>query len=322
MKQHFIAWWNLENLFDVENSALRPEWLAKKLAGELKGWTKEVIDKKLTNLSKVISKMNNGTGPDILGVCEVENENVLQLLTKKLKRKYKVAHKDTKDQRGIDIAFLYDSEKYSQVGKLFSYEVIKRAATRDIVQIEMKIKGTNKTFILLGNHWPSRSAGQYESEPFRIIAAETLSYWLERIPVKTNPAIPIIVMGDFNDEPHDRSLREYALSLKNKSKVSSKRNTKPYLYNAMWEIAGQRQGTFFFENEPNVLDQFLFHRNTLLTDSSLTYVDGSTRIEIFDDLKMRTLKGTPIKFSRPSENGFNEDGFSDHFPISCLMEEK
>jgi len=72
---------------------------------------------------------------------------------------------------------------------------------------------------LIGNHWPARSAGQYLSEPYRMIAGETLSYYLDRIQDIRGEDTPIIVMGDFNDTPYDRSLTEYALSTVSKKKI-------------------------------------------------------------------------------------------------------
>ncbi|GAG02021.1 unnamed protein product, partial [marine sediment metagenome] len=86
MDQHFIAWWNLENLFDVEGTPPldRPEWLASALASELRGWTAEVLAKKIAQLAWVIKQMNAGAGPDLLGVCEVENKNVLLKLVSAL----------------------------------------------------------------------------------------------------------------------------------------------------------------------------------------------------------------------------------------------
>jgi len=113
MDKHFIAWWNVENLHDVEQSSDRPEWLAKKLKAEVKGWTPSILDRKISQLRSVISRMNNQTGPDILGICEVENARVVDLLAKALSqstgRNYRFVHHDTHDQRGIDQAFIYDA---------------------------------------------------------------------------------------------------------------------------------------------------------------------------------------------------------------------
>ncbi len=84
MNEYYIAWWNVENLFEVEDYPNRSEKLRRTLKNELKGWTKEILDKKISQLSKIISKMNNGNGPDILGICEVENKSVVEKLVNNL----------------------------------------------------------------------------------------------------------------------------------------------------------------------------------------------------------------------------------------------
>ncbi|MCK5208412.1 MAG: hypothetical protein KAQ79_10340, partial [Cyclobacteriaceae bacterium] len=86
MTNHYITWWNVENLFDVKDAPLdrRPEELRRKIKADLNDWTADVLDKKTTNLASVISQMNDGQGPDILGVCEVENRFVLEQLQGKV----------------------------------------------------------------------------------------------------------------------------------------------------------------------------------------------------------------------------------------------
>lgn len=307
--EYFFAWWNLENLFDSVN-ADRPDWLKKKLAKELKGWTTEVLEKKLKKLSEIINSMNAGNGPDLLGVCEVENKTVLEKLVNKLNptRQYAIAHHDTTDKRAIDVAFIYDSEKFEATHQ-FDYVVRKRNATRDIFQVNFKTKN-GKILVCLGNHWPARSAGQYKSEPYRIIAAETLSYWIERIPDYTGDCTAILAMGDFNDEPFNRSMKEYALSQNNSKKVSSKRSKKPYLFNCMWKLLAEGKGTYHFDSW-NMLDQFLVNKHFFGDDSCFNFADTSiyTPKEIVKNSK-------PKKFGRPSnKRSFNPEGYSDHFPI-------
>jgi len=84
------------------------------LKAEVKGWTPSIPDRKISQLSSVISRMNNQTGPDILGICEVENAGVVDLLTIALSQStggnYRFVHHDTHDQRGVDQAFIYDAD--------------------------------------------------------------------------------------------------------------------------------------------------------------------------------------------------------------------
>lgn len=320
MTDYYIAWWNVENLFDTSTSTTRPDWLQKKLNAELKGWTAAVLDQKCKQLARVINAMNDGAGADILGVCEVESKAVLDKLVASLNlpgRDYGVRHHDTSDARGIDVAFIYDKHKFTADTKIFDRVILKRNATRDIVQVNFKTKPGGKDLILIGNHWPSRLGGRFESEPYRILAAETLSYWLDRIPDKMGSEVSVIVMGDFNDDAFDRSVVDYALAVRDKKKVASKRSKKPYLYNLSWGLYGENRGTHYY-NHWGVLDQIMVNRPLVRTDSALRLIDGS-----FDtfapDFVFKNAK--PRRFSRPAKKDFDRDGYSDHLPVFVKISE-
>lgn len=323
MANHFIYWWNLENLFDVEGSPDRPVWLEKELQSELAGWDSQVLDKKIGNLCSIIKKFNNGAGPDILGACEVENKNVVKKLAaqvgKEVGRKYKVLHKDTKDQRGIDIAIIYDEGKYKPDSKVFSLEVIKRNATRDLFQVQLTTE-TGHELILIGNHWPARSEGKLESEPYRIIVAETLAYWIERIHEKKGENADIVLMGDFNDNPYDRSITEYLLASNNRKIVAGAKNH--VLLNLMYPFIAEGLGTHVFGSEINVLDQFMVSKSIAANSPDNNFKIERTAIICFDEPEQAKGKyNTPVRFGRPS-SGYNENGFSDHLPIEMVLSEK
>lgn len=317
MSTHNIYWWNVENLFDIENAPDRPEWLNKAIAKDLKGWDATMLNKKLENLNAVISKFNNNTGPDILGVCEIENKNVLDRLVVKMKattgRNYKVLHHDTSDQRGIDIAFLYDTALYTDDNRIFSLEVMKRSATRDLFQVHLTTL-TGNELVLIGNHWPSRMGGQYETEPFRIMVAETLSYWVERIH-EEKPNANIILMGDFNDNPFDRSLTNYLLASPSIHKVENAKNH--LFYNPMFDFLGKQIGTHVYNGEQNILDQFMVSKSLITHNNPFSF----DKVDIIAYPEM--IKGeykTPIRFKLP-KNKFNLNGFSDHLPIELIISE-
>lgn len=150
--------------------------------------------------------MNAGLGPDILGVCEVENAYVLAALSSRLNaaiagRRYAAVHADsTRDHRGIDTAFVYDGVRFAvDPEAVFSHFVMRRTGTRDITQATFTTQG-GRDIVALCNHWPSRTGGTYESRGYRMTAAETLSYRHQRIWEVRGRDIPIIAMGDFNDE--------------------------------------------------------------------------------------------------------------------------
>lgn len=318
MANYYVTWWNLENLFDSEN-APRTDKLRRALKKELEGWSDEILEKKIKQLVKMLRTINGSNGPDILGVCEVENENVLKKfrdsLQQTLDRGYKIIHADTQDERGIDVAFLYDKDKFAvDPQKVFFHVIVKRYATRDIVQANFRSKISNTEFVLVGNHWPSRSGGQLESEPYRMMAGETLAYFNQRIQDVHSQAIPILVMGDFNDEPFNRSITEYAKSTVSADRVLNAHSV-PWLYNLMWEAIGSRAGTFYYSDAFNVLDQFMVSRGMLIDNAKLKVQQGSIRIEIFPEM---SKNGIPRKFGRPAE-ALDQEGYSDHFPISLVL---
>jgi len=319
MTDYYIAWWNLENLFDVENSTQRPDWLKKRLKNELVGWNQQILDRKISQLARIILQMNGHQGPDILGVCEVENQPVLQQLVDSLSslgRNYAIAHHDNSDERGIDAAFIYDSNKF-EFERQFFYVVLRRNATRDLFQVNLRT-ASGRDLILVGNHWPARRDGQYASEPYRIMAAETLSYWHERIHEVKGEDVALLMMGDFNDEPHNRSLTEYALSTHSLTKVKNARTSR--LYNLMWPLMGQCLGTFYFDNFPMMLDQFLVSKGLLRNNAPIQVRSDSVKIEAFPEMISGGDYPDPIGFGRPSDN-LNLDGFSDHYPISLALQE-
>ena len=320
MIKHFVGWWNLENLFDVEDSKDRPPWLKKRLQKELEGWNSKILAEKINQLSKIISKMNDGRGPDILGVCEVENKPVVEQLVKSLNfvgRNYKVAHHDTSDGRGIDVAFIYDNDRF-EFEQQFSHEVIKRAATRDLFQVNLVGKQSGENLIVVGNHWPSRMGGEYETEPFRIVAAETLSYWYKRIREEKGKDVAIVIMGDFNDEPHSRSITKYALGTNTMIELRKARS--PKLFNLMWGLMGTGLGTHYMGSSHAMFDQFMISKGFLNENRHFKVkLDSAEIIRYPEMMSSNDYKG-PIRFGRPYK-GLNKNGFSDHFPISLELEE-
>ena len=329
MTDYFVAWWNVENLFSVEGDPNRIPWLAAKLKEELKGWTQVVLDKKLAQLAKVILSMNGGRGPDLLGVCEIESKQVLEQLVALLKplgRAYKLVHHDTSDQRGIDVAFLYDSARFStKVKEVFSHTILRRTGTRDLFQVSFYTKPGKNRLVVIGNHWPSRSGGQYESEPYRLLAGETLSYWLERIRevLKSQPSDPepsVLVMDDFNDEPFNRSLTEYALGQRTDRLLKSKRAESPYLLNLTWLLLADGSGTFAFGGEPNLLDQLLVNRGFFTDESPWRVTEKQRRDRSSAGASRQTRCPAPFRPSvgqeqlrsdrlqRPSDGGVPDRG--------------
>ncbi|MEM7337642.1 MAG: endonuclease/exonuclease/phosphatase family protein [Actinomycetota bacterium] len=336
MTDHRIAFWNLENLFAPEGFPDREPWIARSMASDLTGWTEELFNRKISQLTTIISQIG-GSGPDVLGVCEVENRFVLDELTASLNaattgRTYGVVHADnTFDRRGIDTAFVYDTTRFEvDPEAVFSHFVMRRTGTRDITQVTFTDSDGNE-FVALANHWPSRSGGAIQSAGFRATAGETLAYWHERTREVRGADIPIIALGDLNDDPWDPSVLYNANA--SRERGDTERAQSARFHNLSWDYlrndavdhrGGERaiDGTLYYRNNGNVFDQILVNRSLLRGERGLTVIDETAGIEMIPAMVDHRVSHGPIRFGLPDgepEENVNQDGFSDHFPVSVVI---
>lgn len=339
MTEHHIAFWNVENLFGPQDHPHRIDWVANAMRRDLMGWSEALYNTKQDQLARVICGMNNGAGPDILGLCEVEDRHVLMDLVARLNpalgRNYGIVHADNeRDRRGIDTAFLYDTARYSvDPALIFNHFVIRRTGTRDILQATFRTP-EGRELVCLANHWPSRSGGALQSAGFRATAGETLSYWHRRIREEApdQDRTCVLALGDFNDDPWDGSVRFNANATRERGDVE--RALSPRFYNLAWEYlewahesrGGERRelnGTLYFRNDGNVFDMILAGRPLLdKGDAAFKVLDGTARPEPIADMVSDSVSRGPIRFGLPrGEVAENVDvtGYSDHFPVSVRL---
>lgn len=344
------AFWNVGNLFDTT---------ASELATDLEftpadGWTQQVYEAKVKNLAAVLNALHGGTGPDLLGLCEVENVNVVNDLIKAMGRNdLQVAHIDSPDIRGIDCTLVYSDKLFRKPAKseMQGHTVHTRYATRDVFEVRLKLKGTGNTpeLIVLVNHWPSRKNGQYETEPLRITAAEHTgrlvdsylkytkkefqdakpAFTLEKLRERWNRNV--LLMGDFNDEPYSRSILDYLQASKDLDHVEEElkgaAGGKPptlesylkrsaYLYNAMWpQLATPDRGTHFFSQATNSMNLL---DQFMVTRGLYFGLQGlkldPASVTIFNQPPAADAKGRPFNFDREKMTGA-----SDHLPITAKI---
>jgi len=162
-----IAFWNVENLFDLLDD---PHTNDNEFAIDgKKNVTQEIYDLKLKNMAEVINALDT----DILGLCEIENRFVLKELDSAVARDYKIIHYDSPDNRGIDVALLYDPKKLTVThSEPVTVTLPTGRPTRDILYVKAIFAQTD--LHLFVNHWPSKYGGAEKSIPLRTAAAETL----------------------------------------------------------------------------------------------------------------------------------------------------
>ena len=309
----YIASWNVENLFDTIDD---PEKKDEEFTPEgKKEWTNEKVDLKIENLSKVISYMNDGKGPSILGVQEVEHKHLLDTLLNRHfnERNYDIAYFESLDFRGIDNGLIYDADLFTLSSKeAILVELESGYSTRYILYSKLEHK--NGEFIhCFVSHWPSRRGGEEKSRKNRVKAASVLKMKIGEILTEDENSF-IVVMGDFNDEPDNQSIKdELEVSFLNCS--DSLENENEELYNLSSQLFEDGEGTYLYRSDWNMLDQIIVSRE-MLNKNSFQYICNSFEIvkAEFSVTKTGQYKGA----SRPTFGGSKYlAGYSDHFPVGA-----
>jgi predicted extracellular nuclease len=307
----FIGFWNLENLFDTVDDPSNPgddEYLPTAKSE----WDENKFDKKIANLSKIIRSMNDGNGPDVLGVCEVENRYVMEELSNRYLKdmNFEIVHFDSKDPRGIDVGFFFKKNKFQLI---HSEKIIVplQGNTRDILYTVLKFK--KDTLHIFVNHWPSRRSGQLESEPRRIKAATTLRNKVDSLFSK-NKKSNIVIMGDFNDMPDNNSILVFLQAIPFECDSLTPEYTYN-LYNTAAKKYSQGIGSYFHQGNFNMLDQIIISKG-LLDKQELDYECDSFSV-ISNELnttRSGKFKGAPFP---TFGSGRYLGGYSDHFPVGA-----
>jgi predicted extracellular nuclease len=299
-----IGFYNLENLFDIydDTNVLDDDFTE----ASPRNWNKERYNNKIRKLGKIIKKLgseNKSHPPVIVGVAEVENEDVLHDLTNSKHLKtlgYNFIHFDSPDERGIDTALLYRENHFtvldSEAIPLYIVNTNgQRDYTRDILYVKGKIE--NNEIYLLVNHWPSRRSGNHETVYKRKAAAVKNREIINNILTK-EPEAKIIVMGDFNDNPSSES-------------IDILKETD--FYNPMDLLLTNERGTLNYKGEWNLFDQIIISNNFLKPyDNPFQFVKSN----IFNPKELQEItgkyKGNPFRtFIGEKFLG----GISDHFPV-------
>ena len=311
----FVANWNVENLYDAVDDPDNDgddEFLPNNVTTR---WTQVRYETKLDNLAQVISGMNDGAGPDVLGLEEVENEDVVRDLVERLPgKRYGVVHVDSPDPRGIDTAMLFNRTRFSLL-ESHAYKIpLKWGETRDILHAVLEDRDGEKLHVLI-NHWPSRGGGIEASEPKRVVAARTLAKAIERI-YRREPAPRIVVLGDFNDTPSDRSIRE-VLDAEFYPAPSGEYDAAK-IYNLASGKARAGQGSFFHAFDGKV--EWRMYDQIMASGALLQNAGGRrSEISLWVDKPAFMVeehgwdKGSPVPTFENQED--YEGGYSDHFPV-------
>ena len=314
-----ILFYNVENLFHPLNDSLTDD--DEFTPDAIRHWSYYRYRQKLIKIYKTFAAAGGWQGFDLIGLCEIENRQVLSDLvtnTPLVKQNYRFIHKDSGDSRGIDVALLYREKNFIPVDVKF-YRVLSTDdslfRTRDILYTKGII--STDTLHVFVNHWPSRWQGVIKTQVYRNIAAKVLREAVDSI-IETTPDAKVIIMGDFNDEPGDASLSRI---LQAKTEIDS------VIDNDLCNLSGlamsdKEIGTYKYKGLWENIDQFIVSAKLLNTENG--WYTGKDDINIFcPEFLLENEKDVPGKKPFRTYSGFRYvEGFSDHLPICLTLRKK
>lgn len=336
-----VAFYNLENLFDTLHDAGKNDY--EYLPNGANKWGKMKYEAKLHNMARVLSELCTDKlpgGASVIGLAEVENLNVLEDLLKQpalAQKGWKYVDYSGVDRRGIECAFFYNP-KYFQLensmivpyyygpsGKvddpLLGFHVDEQGRvqaetelkgdtthiTRGFLVMEGRLAGEKMYFIVC--HWPSRGAGSETRE-----RAGYQVRCLKDALMKQSPDAKVIIMGDLNDDPGNKSVtKELACASETKDVKKATDLYNPW-YNTLYKVG---QGTLLYNGKWNLFDQIILSGNLIGNDrSSLKYFRHDIFIRDYLFQQEGKYKGSPL---RTHAGGVWLNGYSDHFPTQIYL---
>lgn len=301
---------NCENLFDCQHDSLKND--TEFMPEGTYHWTRTRYWRKLNRVGQTIiacgGQCGDGDGsiggqndwllPDMVALCEVENDTVMRDLTQRSllrNARYEYVMTDSPDERGIDVALAYSPSSFKLLGtRSISVPIVKgMRPTRDILYASGVLLSGDTLHVIVA-HLPSRRGGEKYSRPFRMAAAESVSAVVDSI-YKVSAEARIIVAGDFNDYANSESVR-----------MICSRGLTDVSENAVG-MNGAR-GTYRYQGEWGSLDHILV---------SDKIVGGVEKCWV-NDADFLIEKDEKYGGVKPRRNYLGPrylDGFSDHLPL-------
>jgi endonuclease/exonuclease/phosphatase family metal-dependent hydrolase len=309
---HPVVFYNVENLFDTLNTpGINDEEFTPFGA---KGWNSELYQDKLMKLAKAITFVPNHR-PLLIGLAEIENTHVVRdlVLTPPLnEERYRIAHYDSPDGRGIDVALAYDLARFYVLhSEPVAVEIAGERPTRDILYVKGLLQDSIVLHVFV-NHWPSRWGGEEASRHKRVVAAERLKHKTDSIQV-AEPLPHILIMGDLNDHPNDVSVHQVLGALPPAEAVPGR------FVNLMYPAHDAGEGTHSYKGNWGVLDHLIVNYPFYKSKGKIT-VQPQERYIVKDEFLLFTHKDGNVSPNRSFVGNRYVGGYSDHLPVYLYLE--
>lgn len=307
-KQFKVVFYNVENLFDTIDNPLTSD--IDFLPDSKVAWNTVRYFQKIQHTGRVLVSIDSLNLPGIIGLAEIENRSVLEdliALTGLKQGKYQIIMEEGQDPRGIDVALMYRTDLFKEV----NHQAIPSAytfKTRDILYARLE-SSNHETYHLFVNHWKSREGGSQGTEVKRIENAGILKHLTDSILIRY-PKANVIIVGDFNDEPGNRSIAEILGAEKPGLTFSP-----ASLYNLLYDPYEKGEGTLYYKDW-DVFDQIIVSGNMLMKKKGKAPLIVSPYAYIFkpDWILYKNKSGESVP-NRTASSKEYYGGYSDHLPV-------
>ena len=307
-----IVSWNIENLFNTHHDSLKND--REFLPDAMRHWNYSRYKKKLADIARVITAIGEWNPPALVGLCEVENDTVLRDLTRRSPLKeldYRYVMTDSPDSRGIDVALLYQRDLFKLLSsRSISIPPLKQhRPTRDLLHVSGLLL-TEDTLDVFVCHLPSRSGGAKESEPYRLHAAQILRTEADSILHKRlHPQV--IIMGDFNDYPTNKSIRKVL-----EAEAPAPALSPLKLYHLLARKAKSKDfGSYKYQGEWGLLDHLIVSGTLLNRSGEFFTSEEKANVCLLPFLLIEDKKYGDKEPFRTYKGMKYQGGVSDHLPI-------
>lgn len=306
--KHRLVFYNVENLFDTKDD---PDANDDEFTPNgAKHWTLWRYRDKLSKIAVVLKGAGGGIPPAFVGLVEVENREVLEdLITQKelIAENYGIIHRDSPDERGIDVAFLYRKSLFKPLKTDF-FKITLPAdpmdKTRDILYVSGLLGAETLHFFVC--HFPSMYGGEKKSEWKRIHVAGVLRHKIDSIK-KGNPEAKIVVLGDLNGKADTDAQK--ALGARSSDEPVSPGG----LYNTGYYLLNKEYGSYRYRGKWQTLDHIIVSAPLLGGKG----VQSSPRLSVFSPsfLLEEDNKNGGRKPFLTYRGPIYVGGYSDHLPV-------
>ena len=308
LKPGRIIFYNVENLFDTINDPVTQD--EEFLPESRNNWDTKKYQVKLDHISKAIAALLDTIQPMLIGLSEVENQKVVEdLIGQPSLKKFElgIIHHDSPDERGIDVAILYNKEALKvafDATLKIEFPFDKDDRTRDILYVKSYVNEGEPVWFFV-NHWPSRKGGKESTEEKRKYVAQVLKNKIENIYLGEHFA-RVVLIGDFNDNPDDPSLNILCSALNNSK-------SEPMI-DLMKPLQAKGEFSLKYKSEGDIFDQIIVSKNLL--DNRNPFFIRNSEAHIFspDFLLFHHPKEGLIP-NRTYAQGRWTGGYSDHLPV-------